>query len=250
MFAASKAASRDMEKISFGPSKDIPGYVAGPKGAPAVLVIQEWWGVTDEIREHASVLAGSGYRVLVPDLYKGKIGVDAEEAHHMMGHLDFPGAIVEIGHGAAFLKAEGSAKVGVMGFCMGGALALGSAAACKDISCVAAFYGVNMGLFTPDQLASKPVRGHFGEEDSMKGFADPDTARALEAALLAAGNDKVKVTIHPKVGHAFMNTTPSPFKSFEERQEKLGFPPYDKQTAYAAWADTLGFFSRHLVMGL
>eukprot|EP00959_Pyramimonas_sp_CCMP1952_P285440 5968136-Pyramimonas_sp.AAC.1 len=99
-----------MEKITFGDG--LPGYICGPKGAPALLVVQEWWGVTDIVQEQAELLSTkSGYRCLIPDLYKGKIGVDAEEASHLMNNLDFMNAVEEIKQGIAFLKAEGSAKV-------------------------------------------------------------------------------------------------------------------------------------------
>ena len=122
--------------VAFGADKALPGLVGGPKGAPAVIVIQEWWGITDGIKVTASKLAEEGgYRVLVPDIYKGKIGVNAEEAHHLMSNLDFPKAIEEISAAAAHLKAEGAPSVGVVGFCMGGALTMGALAASKDISC-------------------------------------------------------------------------------------------------------------------
>lgn len=248
MFAASKAASRDATKVTFG-SGNMPGYVMGPKGAPAVIVVQEWWGVTDQVLDHAGRVASTGFRVLVPDLYKGKVGLDAEEASHLMGALDFTKAIGEISDAAAHLKAEGSRKVGVLGFCMGGALSLGSAAACKDISCAVPFYGVNFDLFTAEQLAAKPVCAHFGAEDKMVGFSDPNAAHKLEALLKAAGNTKSSVTVHPNVGHAFMNTMAAPFASFEERQQKMGVPPYDKRTAEAAWSSTLSFLSKHLIFG-
>jgi carboxymethylenebutenolidase len=249
MFAASKAATRDMTKVTFGPGNDIPGLICGPKGAPAVVVLQEWWGITDQILEHAGRVASIGFRVIVPDLYKGKQGVNAEEASHLMGALDFPAALAEVGHAAKFLRAEGSRKVGVVGFCMGGALALGAAAASPDISCAVSFYGVNTGLFTPEALAAKPVSGHFGAADAMAGFSDPDTARALETLLRGAGSTQVGITVHPGVGHAFMNTSPAPFDTFEDRQAKLGFPPFDERTAEAAWSGTNSFLMRHLVFG-
>lgn len=95
-----------MQPVKFG--TDIPGYIAGEKGRPAVILIQEWWGVTDGIKDKAVKVAEKGnYRVLVPDLYKGKVGVDVEEASHMMGSLDFPNAVKEIQQAASFLKSEG-----------------------------------------------------------------------------------------------------------------------------------------------
>ena len=224
----------------------IPALVGGPKGAPAVIVIQEWWGVTPQIRAHALRIAKEGYRVLIPDVYKGELGADAEEAHHLMSGLDFPAAVGEIASAASHLKAEGSPRVGVVGFCMGGALAMGSLAASADIVCGAPFYGVNFGLFDAAALADKPVQGHFGMLDSMTGFSDPSTGKKLEADLLAAGNARAKVFLYEGVGHAFMNDSPAPFESFEARTEKMGFPGYDSKRAELAWDRLLSFFDDHL----
>ena len=224
----------------------IPGYIGGPKGSPAVIVIQEWWGVDDGIKAKAEKIASEGYRVFVPDIYKGKIGVDAEEAHHLMSNLDFPKAVTEISEVAAHLKEEGSPAVGVVGFCMGGALTMGALAASKDITCGAPFYGVNFGLFETSQLKDKPVQGHFGEEDTMEGFSDVVAAKKLEGELKAAGNANAEVFIYDGVGHAFMNTSPAPFKSFDERKEKMGFPPYDELRARLAWNRLFEFFGKHL----
>mmetsp|Transcript_1949 Transcript_1949/g.2306 ORF Transcript_1949/g.2306 Transcript_1949/m.2306 type:complete len:256 (-) Transcript_1949:191-958(-) len=235
-----------MQPVKFG--SDIPGYIAGEKGRPAVILIQEWWGVTDGIKDKAVKVAEKGnYRVLVPDLYKGKVGVDVEEASHMMGSLDFPNAVKEIQQAASFLKSEGSDKVGITGFCMGGALAMGGLAASAEIACGAPFYGVNFQLFDTSTL-KKPVQGHFGELDAMAGFSDAATGKKLEADLKAGGNSDVEVFIYPKVGHAFMNDSPSPFSTFAARMEKMGdgFPPYDAATAELAWSRLFAFFSKHL----
>ena len=81
-----------MEKVTFGDAS-IPGYECGDKSAPAVVVLQEWWGVTETIKRQALKLhTDGGFRVIVPDLYKGELGVDAEEAHHLMTNLDWGGA--------------------------------------------------------------------------------------------------------------------------------------------------------------
>ena len=111
-----------MEKVTFGDAS-IPGYECGDKSAPAVVVLQEWWGITETIKRQALKLhTDGGFRVIVPDLYKGELGVDAEEAHHLMTNLDWPNAKAELVECARYLKATGSPKVGVVGFCMGGAL--------------------------------------------------------------------------------------------------------------------------------
>ena len=98
----------------------VQGYLAEPKGAagaPGIVVIQEWWGLNDQIRGVAERLALAGYRALVPDLYRGKSTVEAEEAHHLMSALNFGDAAAQDVRGAAqYLKAA-SNKVGVTGYC-------------------------------------------------------------------------------------------------------------------------------------
>jgi len=247
LLGARVAFAATLSPVSFGPKSDIPGLIGGAApSSPAVIVIQEWWGITEQIKEHALRIAGEGYRVLIPDIYKGKVGVDTEEASHLMSTLDFPAAVKEIAAAASFLKAEGAPKVGVVGFCMGGALTMGSLAASDDLICGAPFYGVNFGLFDTKALAGKPVQGHFGRLDSMAGFSDPATALKLEADLKAANNANAEVFVYDDVGHAFMNDKPAPFESFEARQESMNFPPYKPATAALAWSRLIDFFGKHL----
>ena len=101
----------------------------------------QWWGITENLKTLAITLAGKGFRVLIPDLYNGKLGHDKEEASHLMSNLDWAVAAKQIGEAAAFLKAGGCPKVGAMGFCMGGALSLVGLASSGDISAAAPFYG-------------------------------------------------------------------------------------------------------------
>ena len=108
--------------------QNVDGYLAEPAGAtnaPALVVIQEWWGLNEQIKGVADTLAGAGYRALVPDLYRGKVALAANEAEHLMNALNFGDAAGQDVRGAVtYLKGSGSAKVGVTGFCMGGALTL------------------------------------------------------------------------------------------------------------------------------
>jgi len=175
-----------MEKVTFGDASN-PGYECGDKSAPAVVVLQEWWGVTETIKRQALKLhTDGGFRVIVPDLYKGELGVDAEEAHHLMTNLDWPNAKAELVECARYLKATGSPKVGVVGFCMGGALALIAAQHADDVTCAAPFYGTpDPGICQTEQI-SKPVQAHFGAMDNLAGFSDPDAATKLLANLQAA----------------------------------------------------------------
>ena len=107
--------------------KALQGYLAEAAGgtkAPAIFVLQEWWGLNDQIRGVADRLAIAGFNALVPDLYRGKSTVESEEAHHLMSGLDFGDAASQDIRGAVqFLKGRCS-KVGITGFCMGGALTL------------------------------------------------------------------------------------------------------------------------------
>ena len=174
--AAQAVAHATLVPVKLGDNEDIPVYVGGEADAPSIIVIQEWWGVDQGTMQKTLRLAQHGYRVLVPDIYKGKKGMNAEEASHLMGELDFPKAIEEISIAAAYLKKTGSPAVGVVGFCMGGALALGALAASDDIVAGAPFYGVNFGLFDAKTL-KKPVQGHFGALDAMEGFRTPRRAQ-------------------------------------------------------------------------
>jgi len=182
-----------MESISFARAdgKAVPALVCGPVGAPAVVVIQEWWGVDFEIKEHAQRIAAMGYRALVPDLYRGKLGSEAEEAHHLMGALDFPDAVLDIIGCARHLRAEGSPRVGVTGFCMGGALTIGAAVRGADVlDCAAPFYGYN-GQLADVAECKVPMQGHFGALDTSKGF------RRVRRSRRAAPNQRPALTRYP-----------------------------------------------------
>jgi carboxymethylenebutenolidase len=115
--------------------QSVSGYIAEPEEGeaplPGIVVIQEWWGLNDQIKGVADKLLASGYRALVPDLYRGKVALAANEAEHLMTGLDFGDAAGQDVRGAVqHLKASGSPKVGVTGFCMGGALTLGVVLVC------------------------------------------------------------------------------------------------------------------------
>ena len=132
------------KRISFG---DIEGDLAEPSGAgkaPGVVVVHEQWGVNEQIRHFAERLANEGFRVLVPDLYRGKVSRKADEAEKLMNNLDTLQALKEIGEAAKYLveHAGSNGKVGVIGFGMGGALCFASACHHPGLSAVVVFYGV------------------------------------------------------------------------------------------------------------
>ena len=125
--------------------KTVQAYLAEPEGssaAPGIVVLQEWWGLNEQIKHVADRFAASGYSALVPDLYRGKLTVEAEEAEHLMKDLDFADAAGQDVRGAVqYLKSSGSAKVGVTGFCMGGALTVLSSMYVPEADAAAIWYG-------------------------------------------------------------------------------------------------------------
>lgn len=231
-----------MQKISFGDS--LPGLELGDKNLPAVIVIQEWWGVTPNIVELATQIAAHGFRVLIPDLYKGKIGVDAEEASHLMGALDFKAATVEIASAAKYLLSSGSPKVGITGFCMGGALTLAAASEGASVVAAAPFYGIPNAEYFDVTKITVPILAQFGRLDGMKGFSDPTAAEALEEKVKSAGG-QIEVHIYPSAGHGFMNILTSVGVEYLNRVKQ---PIPDKADAELAIERLVKFFTTHLAV--
>jgi carboxymethylenebutenolidase len=226
-----------MSQITFKrpDGKECSGYYVEPaagKTAPGVVVIQEWWGLNDQIKGAADRLAAKGYRVLVPDLYRGKVGLDAKEAEHLMGTLNFADAAgQDIGGAVTYLKTT-SSRVGVTGFCMGGALALLTAVFVPASDATVVWYGFPPLDYVDATKIKAPLMGHFATEDAFFPIAQVD---ALEEKLKAAG---VKYTFHRyNAQHAFANETnvnkPIPVK-------------YDATAAETAWQRTFAFFDQHL----
>lgn len=189
-----------MEKVNFGSGY---GYEVGSKDKPAVVVIQEWWGVNDIIKEHAQMISDAGFRCLIPDLYKGKVGVDAEEASHLMNNLDFTAAVGELTDAVKYLRSSGAQKVGCVGFCMGGALTF-AAAQHAGVDCAAPFYGIPDPAICDPSAIKVPVQAHFGQKDTMKGFSDPESIKSVVDRMKAAGV-AVELFMYGGSGHAFMN---------------------------------------------
>lgn len=242
MPAVPKAIAGMASKAVSAMGRSFPAYVCGPKGAPAVIVLQEWWGVTSQVQLQAQRIASQGYRCLVPDLYKGKLGVDAEEASHMMGNLDFPGAVEEIRAAATYLKEEGSHACGVTGFCMGGALSLASAVRSQgELACAAPFYGVPDQTYFDCSTIKIPVQAHFGKLDSLAGFSDPAAADALKARLEKAGCPH-EVHMYEGVAHGFMNDE----AAFIEKKKAMFGADHSPEAVDTAYVRLFDFFGKHL----
>ena len=202
---------------------------------PAVLVIQEWWGLVPHIEEVVDRFAAEGFTALAPDLYHGTTTTEPDEAGKLMMALSVTQAAKDLSGAVAFLQgsdAVTSDGVGVIGFCMGGGLAL--VLACEEPEAVVAcapFYGL---IPWPDaepdwtKLGAK-VRGHYAENDGM---FNPEAVAGLQAKLDAAGKDAAFV-IHPGTDHAFFNDT---------RPEV-----FDAAASASAWDATLDFFRSTIV---
>ena len=185
--------------------EDGQGYLAeaGRDSQNAIILLQEWWGLNKSICVTAETFASQGFAVLAVDIYRGKVADSRESAGHLMGGLDFGSAVQDILAAARALKEKGYKKIGITGFCMGGALAIASVASGSEFSAAVPFYGVPDLTKVPLGNIKIPVLAHFGDKDEAKGFSDPETAYKLEAASKEAGVD---FTLHMwSAGHAFMN---------------------------------------------
>ena len=217
--------------------KSVNGYLAEPTGgdeAPGVVVIQEWWGMNDQIRGVADNLAAQGYRALVPDLYRGKSTVDAKEAEHLMTGLNFGDAAGQDIRGAVrHLKGSGSAKAAVTGFCMGGALTVLSAVNVPEADATVVWYGFPPLEYVDASKIKGPMMGHWAINDEFFPIAKVEE---LEKKLKAAG---VRFDFYRyPAKHAFANETAN----------EKNLPPleYNPQAAELAWKRTMEFFARNL----
>ena len=213
----------------------VQGYLAEPAAAnaPAIVVIQEWWGLNDQIKGVADRLATAGFQALVPDLYRGKATVEQEEAHHLMTGLDFGDAAGQDIRGAVqYLKAR-APKVGLTGFCMGGALTL-LAAGSPELDAAVVWYGCPPLDYIDANQIKIPLQGHWATQDQ---FFPIDTVAGLETKLTAAGVD---YEFHRYLAHhAFANET-------AVGPHRLAATQYDPVWAQQAWDRTLRFFGKHL----
>ncbi|XP_052193374.1 uncharacterized protein LOC127801902 [Diospyros lotus] len=218
-------------------------YVVGKEDALGIVVLQEWWGVDFEIKNHALKISqfDPGYKALIPDLYRGKIGLDVAKAQHLMDGLDWQGAVKDIRASVNWLKENGSKKVGVTGFCMGGALSIASSVLVPEVDAVVAFYGVPSSQLADPSNAKAPVQAHFGELDSFVGFSDVTAAKGLEEKLKASGVP-YEVHVYPGNGHAFMNRSPEGV----QRRKSMGMAGEDEVSAELAWSRFRSWMSCYL----
>ena len=211
------------------------GYLAVPASGsgPGVVVIQEWWGLTNHIADVTNRLAAEGFVALAPDLYGGSTTHDSEEAGRLMQELPVDRAARDLGGAVDYLlghEAVTSSKIGAVGFCMGGGFVLVLAAQQGDkVGAAVPFYGVLKEDYPSFSGLTAPLLGHFGEQDD---FAPTDAVRELASRIEAESGVKPEFHLYP-AGHAFFND-----------ENHLG--TYDAEQAQTAWNRTLEFLRAHL----
>jgi len=209
------------------------GYLALPPSGqgPGVVVIQEWWGLTDHIADVTRRLAAEGFVALAPDLYGGNVAHDSQEALRMMRELPVARG-VELLSGAVDhllgLPEVTSDTVGSVGFCMGGGFVLYQAAEDPRVSAAVPFYGVIQGDMPDFSGLRAEVLGHYGERD---GSIPRERLEELAQALRRDAGVDADLRVYP-AGHAFFN---------DGRPES-----YDAEASAAAWESTVSFLRRRL----
>jgi carboxymethylenebutenolidase len=209
------------------------GYLAIPeKGSgPGVIVIQEWWGLVDHIKDVCDRFAKEGYVALAPDLYHGQTTKSPDEAGKLMMALRIDEAEKDLRGAIQYLlkhKATTGDKVGVIGFCMGGALSLYAATKNPQVGACVVFYGGHPNVKPDLGNLQAPVLGIFGERD---GFVTPEVVGDLEQQLKALGKS-AEMHIYPNADHAFFN---------DQRPEV-----YNARAAEDSWRRTIELFATHL----
>jgi len=212
--------------------KQSSGYLALPRvPGPAVVVIQEWWGLVPHIKSVTDRFADEGFVALAPDLYHGQSTKSPDEAGKLMMSMRIDEAEKDLRGAVQVLMKHpqtSSSHVGTVGFCMGGALSLFAASKNPEVGACVIFYGGHPNV-KPDLPSLKaPVLGLYAEKD---GFVTPDSVRALEKNLKDLGK-RVEMHIYPDADHAFFN---------DERPQV-----YNEAAARDAWNRTIKFFKAEL----
>ncbi len=208
------------------------GYLAVPGGGSGagIVVIQEWWGLNQQIKEECDRFADEGFVALAPDIYRGVATKEPDEAAKLMMALNIEQAAKDMSGAIDFLQqhdAVASTGVGVVGFCMGGSLALWLATLRPDaVRAVAPYYGVTgWPVAQPDYSRLQgPVQGHYAENDDSAG---PKAVHALEEQLQALGKEH-EFFLYPDTEHAFTN---------HHRPEV-----FHEEHTNTAWRRTIDFF--------
>jgi len=219
------------EMVNFSTPSDtsVTGYLAraSDDAAPGIIVLQEWWGLNDQIKSTADRFASAGFTALAPDLYAGRVTEDADEAGHMMNGLDWVGATEQDICGAARYLKQSVRRVGVVGFCMGGALTVIASAKLAEIDAAVCFYGIPPREQADPAVIGLPFQAHFANQDD---WCTPAAVDEFEQTLQSGG-------VHHELyrydaQHGFFNN---------QRAEV-----YDAAAATLSWRRTIEFFNANL----
>jgi len=207
------------------------GYLATPASGkgPGVIVIQEWWGLVQHIKNVADRFAAEGFTALAPDFYHGQTASEPDAAGKLFMALNIAQAEKDLRGAANDLAGHSStSRLGVVGFCMGGQLALFAATLNPNIAACVNFYGIHPNVKPDYSKLSGPVLGLYAEKD---GFVTPQVAKDVDAAIKKAGKTS-EINIYPGVDHGFFN---------DDRADV-----YNKAAATDAWRRTLTLFRQQL----
>ncbi len=225
--------SGEMVQYATVDAKPVSGYFVSPTDkadAPMIVVIHEWWGLNDNIKAMADKLAATGYRVLAVDLYGGVSATTPEDAMTTMKSVMAKPELAQanLKQAIGFLEAKGTQKIGVLGWCFGGAWSLQTGLLAPDkIDAMVIYYGQVDTDKTKLSTLKMPIIGFFGGAD--KGIP-VDGVKAFESALIDVGAN-AEIKIYPGADHAFANPSGN---------------NYQAEAAEDAWAKTLAFLSTNL----
>jgi carboxymethylenebutenolidase len=196
------------ETVSFpSGAETATGYLAVPDSPgrhPALVVIQEWWGLNDWVKEQAHKFAAQGFVALAPDLYRGKVATDPATAHELSRGMPQDRAVADLKGAFAYLAARADvdpSKIGSVGWCMGGGLSLQLAVHEPRLAACVVNYGAMPTDAEDIRKIQAPILGNFGADD--RGIS-PDAVQAFEEAMKAAGKS-IDAKIYEGAGHAFEN---------------------------------------------
>jgi carboxymethylenebutenolidase len=240
--APSAAASAPAQAIAAAPATGTNvelegggrGYLVLPDGKgkhPSIIVIQEWWGLNDWIRENTARFAKQGYVALAVDLYRGRATSDPGEAHELMRGLPEDRALADLKAGVSFLAARADVdadRIGSVGWCMGGGYSLGLATAEPRLRAAVINYGRLVTAPAQIEAVRAAILGNFAGDDRGIPAAD---VRTFESQLKAA-HKNADIKVFEGKGHGFMNPN-----------NKQG---YDVAAATDAWSRIDAFFARTL----
>jgi carboxymethylenebutenolidase len=213
------------------------GYLArAASPGPAVVVIQEWWGLNDQIKKTCDRFAGEGFNALAPDIYHGDMTTEPDEAMKLMMDMKLERAAKDMQGAVAYLRELDEVKpkkIGSVGFCMGGALSL-TLASVEPIDACVTYYGLPSHEIDYANIQC-PVIGHFAELDN---FAPPSAAEEVFKKLKELGKN-AQMIVYPGATHAFFNET-----THQEMPQRVG--EHKPDAAEESWKTTLEFYRLNL----